>query len=44
MDFRIYKKEQQKESNWSGGKTWELAIFPEEGRARSIWTETSSGV
>ena len=32
MDFRIYKKEQQKESNWSGGKTWELAIFPEEAK------------
>ena len=32
MNFRIYKKEQQKESNWSGGKTWELAIFPEEAK------------
>lgn len=30
MNFRIYKKEQQKESSWSGGKTRELAIFPEE--------------
>lgn len=30
MNFRIYKKEQQKESKWSGGKTWELAIFPED--------------
>ena len=30
MNFRINKKEQQKESRWSGGTTLELAIFPEE--------------
>ena len=29
MDFRVIKKEQQMESNWSGGRTLELAIFPE---------------
>ena len=28
MMFRIIRKEQQKESSWSGGKTYELAIFP----------------
>ena len=32
MNFRIIKKEQQLESNWSGGKTYELAIFPEGAR------------
>ncbi len=29
MQLRVIKKEQQLESSWSGGKTWELAIFPE---------------
>ena len=29
MKLRIIKKEQQVESNWSGGKTRQLAIFPE---------------
>lgn len=29
MRIRINKPEQQKESQWSGGKTWELGIFPE---------------
>lgn len=29
MKYRVIKKEQQLESNWSGGKTYELAIFPE---------------
>ena len=32
MNFRVIKKEQQKESNWSGGKTYELAIFPEDAK------------
>ena len=29
MDFRVIKQDQRLESNWSGGKTWELAIYPE---------------
>lgn len=29
MKLRVYRKEQQIESRWSGGKTLELAIFPE---------------
>lgn len=29
MKYRIYTEDRQPESNWSGGKTKELAIFPE---------------
>lgn len=29
MKFRVYNEDQQPVSNWSGGKTKELAIFPE---------------
>ena len=29
MKFRVYNEDQQPISNWSGGKTKELAIFPE---------------
>ncbi len=32
MDFRVIKKDQQLQSNWSGGKTYELAIFPPEAK------------
>ena len=32
MDFRVIKEDQRLESNWSGGKTWELAIYPKDAK------------
>ncbi len=32
MDFRVIKMDERLESNWSGGKTWELAIYPTDAR------------
>ncbi len=31
MKYKLYKAEDFKETNWSGGKTKQLAIFPEDG-------------
>lgn len=32
MKIRVIDKDHQTESRWSGGSTWELAIFPEDAR------------
>lgn len=45
MNYKIYKKEQFNTSNWSGGSTRELAIYPEDARYKKqnfIWRLSSA--